>query len=224
VRLVLLPSPLLGPAVWASVAVRFRARGWQVHLPRLGSPVTTPDDVARGWLEQVPRHEPLVLVPHSNAGLYVAALAGQREATSMVFVDAGLPSTELVTPVAPAPFRDWLGSLVGENGLLPPWTQWWPPGDIEAVLPDPRLRSALAAEARRLPISYFDGTVSTPPGWESVPAAYVAFGDTYAEERAEAERRGWPVETMEGQHLHMMVDPGGVAAVVARLIDVLADG
>ena len=45
----------------------------------------------------------------------------------------------------------------------------------------------------------------TPPGWERLPAAYLAFGDTYADERAEAVRRGWPVETLPGLHLHQLV-------------------
>jgi hypothetical protein len=50
-----------------------------------------------------------------------------------------------------------------------------------------------------------------------VRAAYLGFGDTYAEEQALARARGWPVETRDGRHLHQLVDPVGVADLLVRL-------
>ena len=58
----------------------------------------------------------------------------------------------------------------------------------------------------------------SPPGWEDLPAAYLAFGDTYADERADAARRGWPVATLQGLHLHPLVDPAGVAEALEGLL------
>ena len=57
-------------------------------------------------------------------------------------------------------------------------------------------------------------------GWDDRPAAYLAFGDTYATERAAAAERGWPTRTMPGRHLHMLVAP---AAVVTQLESLLAE-
>ena len=216
-HLVLLPSPLLGPAVWAPVADRLAARAWSVSVARLDGPVRSPDDVLRGFGAELPDRD-AVLVAHSNAGLYVAALATVRTVTGVVFVDAGLPSKYPVTPTAPPAFRERLGGLADEDGLLPPWTRWWPAAEVAALFPDPVTRVGVEDEQRRLPLSYFDAEVPSPSGWQSVPSAYLAFGDTYAEERAEATRRGWPVQTLEGEHLHMLMDPDQVADALRLLL------
>ncbi|HVH94489.1 MAG TPA: hypothetical protein VM688_06195 [Nocardioidaceae bacterium] len=216
--LVLLPSPLLGPAVWAPVADLLRSRGHKAAVPSLPPMIATPDDVIAGWLREIPADRDLLLVPHSNAGLYVAALAEARSVRGIVFVDAGLPSAQTTTPTAPPAFRRFLGGLVDHEGLLPPWTQWWEPADVAALLPDPMTRAAVEGDQRRLPLSYFDADVPSPPGWEAMPAAYLAFGDTYADERSSAKRRGWPVRTLPGEHLHVLADPEAVTDALLGLI------
>jgi len=144
-RLVLLASPLLGPAVWGPVADLLESRGYDVTVPAGPPTVTTPEDVLRGWLDQIPVGADTVLVPHSNAGLYVAALADARPVRGIVFVDAGLPSSRPVTPLAPAGFRSMLGDLAGEDGLLPPWTRWSSRAAAGAASPAARSTSARAA-------------------------------------------------------------------------------
>jgi hypothetical protein len=57
-----------------------------------------------------------------------------------------------------------------------------------------------------------------PAGWDQVPAACLAFGDTYAAERGEAARRGWPVNTLAGAHLCQLIDPAVVAAEIPTLM------
>jgi hypothetical protein len=218
-RLVLVPSPLLGPAVWAPVADELRRRGRSVSVAGPAGPVGSPTDVVRGLLAELAPGEPLTLVPHSNAGLYVAALAAERPVEGVVFVDAGLPSSAPTTPATPPAFRAFLAGLVGDDGLLPPWTRWWPAEDVDALFPDAQTRAAVEREQRRLPLGYFEADVPTPPGWERLPAAYLAFGDTYADERAEARGRGWPVETLPGEHLHLLVDPVAVTDALVRLLD-----
>ncbi len=57
------------------------------------------------------------------------------------------------------------------------------------------------------------------------PQAYLAFGDTYAEETAFAHEHGWPTAVLDGAlHLHHMVDPDAVAAAVLDLAAALDDG
>ena len=217
-RLVLLASPFLGPAVWAPVADLLDGSGWTVSVPRLRPPVGSPADVLRGLLEEIPDEPGLALVPHSNSGLYVAALAADRDVDAVVFVDAGLPAAAPSTPTAPAALRDALAAIVDVDGLLPPWTRWWPDADTDPLFPDLPTRRAVEAEQARLPLTYFDLTVPSPAGWERLPAAYLAFGDTYDEECTEARRRGWPVETLPGEHLHQLVDPQAVAGALTRLL------
>jgi hypothetical protein len=215
VKLVLLASPLLGPASWAPVAAELRGRGRDVTVAPSPPVVRSPGEVLEAWLA-VLTDEPVVLVPHSNAGLYVAALAEAREVAGVVFVDALLPGEAPATRTAEPAFRDFLVSRADEEGLLPPWTRWWG-DDIGALFPDDSTRAAVEAEQPRLPLAYFDAEVPTPTGWEALPAAYLGFGDAYTGEQAEAARRGWPLETMPGQHLHQLVDPVAVTDALLRL-------
>ena len=63
-------------------------------------------------------------------------------------------------------------------------------------------------------MAYFRSALDVPAGWDAGPGAYIAFGDTYAEEQAAAAARGWPVRVLDGAHLHLLTDPAAVAAAV----------
>lgn len=88
----------------------------------------------------------------------------------------------------------------------------------------PHLHAQLAAPpwrdipVARLPLSYFAGSMPIPAGWDQRPGAYLAFGDTYDGERTEAEKRGWPVVTPAGTHLHMLAEPERVASEILVLV------
>lgn len=207
--LFLVGSPLLGGAAWRPVAELLHAG---VVTP-VGDSVA---EVLASLLAQLPDEPDLVLVPHSNAGLYVAAVAAERDVRAVVFVDAGIPVAEGPTPTAPAQALDFLRGLAVDEGRLPPWTRWWPEEDVAALFPDAVARAAVESDQPRLPLSYFSDVV--PAAALEIPCAYLAFGQTYAEERARAERAGWPVARLEGRHLHMLVDPGSVATGVRGLL------
>lgn len=215
----LLGSPFLGPEVWQPVAAELAARGHRVSVvsPR----GETPEQVALQLLDALPAvsEDPAgpVLVPHSNAGLYVASLAAARPVRGVVFVDAALPGPGRVTPVtAPDLVADLVGRADGD-GLLPPWTQWWPEAEIGPLFPDEATRRSVEAGEPRVPAAYLSGRVPTPPGWEALPAGYLAFGDGYAAETGLARTWGWPVQVLPGGHLHQLVDPAGVATAVLDL-------
>lgn len=215
----LVPSTLLGPSVWTPVATVLVDRGWRVQVLAPHDDVQGPVDVLRQLLAQVPADEPVLLVPHSNAGLYVAALAVERDVRGVVFVDSRLPSTAPTTPTASREFRAHLAGLVDPGGRLPRWTEWWPGEDVDSLFPDHRVRAVVEAEQARLPLTYFDADVPTPAGWTNLPSAYLAFGEgAYEDEVDEARARGWPIERMTGRHLHQLVDPDGVATVLEGLL------
>ena len=106
---------------------------------------------------------PVVLVPHSNAGLAVPVLlyadrrAGhgvrRRRAASRGGRDRDCPAR---------PAGDARGTG-RRRGLLPPWTAWW--DDLTGVFPDDATRAAVEAEQPRLPLSYFTATLPVPDGW-----------------------------------------------------------
>lgn len=219
----LLPSVFLGPAAWRPVADRLNGRSVRVVLPP--EPPTglgTPEDVL-GWLADVlPHGEPLVLVPHSNAGLYVPRLAARRRVAAFVFADAILPPSTGRIPVAPPDLVAALRDKVAPDGLLPRWTDWWET-DLADLFPDPEVRWRVEAGQPRLPYDYLTATVDIPAGWDGAPGTYVSFGDTYASEAADAAARGWRVSRLPGRHLHMLHDPEAVAAEIAAATEAVTN-
>lgn len=212
----LLPSPLLGSAAWEPVAQALRADGRSALVVELPSRITRPADVLAAFTSAL-QDEALILVPHSNAGLFAPAVADAVDALGTVFVDAALPPATGATPLAPPRLRERLNELVDEEGSLPPWTRWWAEDDMGGLFPSTAWRRRVESTQPRLPLSYFESTMSVPDGWTSRPSAYLAFGDTYAEESAQARRHGWPSDVIEGRHLHMLHDPETVATCIVRL-------
>src|SRR5205823_5194873 len=98
--------------------------------------------------------EPVVLVAHSGAGALVpsVAVACDGVVEAAVFVDAILPHPGTSWfDNAPASLREHLRTLAADT-WLPPWHQWFPPGTLDDLLPDPDLRSRFIAELPRLPV------------------------------------------------------------------------
>jgi hypothetical protein len=219
---VLLPSPLTGPVAWEPVADVLRAAGWDTVVADLPEAVAAPDDVVRAFRAALPVDHDVVLVPHSNAGLYVPLLAaGVRHATC-VFVDAALPMTPASTRLAPAPMLRFLAGLADDEGVLPPWSRWWDEADLVRLFPSDSWRERVRAAEPRLPLSYFEGSVRVPERWAAGPCAYLAFGRTYGDELALARRHGWPTEVIPGGHLHLLHDPQAVVDAILRLLARLA--
>lgn len=200
--LLLLNSPLVGPGTWSPVRDRLRALGRKVVVA----------DPRR--VEAAGR---VVLVPHSNAGLFAPALAERLDAVATIYVDAALAEEGPDTALAPPGLLAHLRTLMDPDGMLPPWSRWWPEEVVDGLLPDAATRATLEREQPRLPLAYFNRRLPVPAGWAQRPAAYLAFGETYADELARARGLGWPVEQMPGRHLHALHDPDGVAAAILRL-------
>ncbi|MDT0214637.1 hypothetical protein Q9R29_12140 [Rothia sp. ARF10] len=176
-------------------------------------------DVLAAYREAFDATRPGLVVAHSNAGLVAPAVAG---GTPLVFVDAALPPASGESPMAPPAMLGHLDALVGDDGLLPPWTRWWGEDDVAPLFPDRSARAGVEASEPRLPLGYFRTTVPVPEGWQSGPCAYLAFGGTYAVELARARRLAWPVAQLQGAlHLHFLHDADGVVARVLELASAL---
>ena len=217
--LALLASPLLGSAVWQPVARILAEHGWRTVVCAVATPVRTGRDAFNSFVAMLPSDRDLIVVPHSNAGAYVPGLVMQRRVVGAVFVDAVLPPVRGDVALAPPAFLDLLRDKVSADGLLPAWTGWWDEADVRDLFPDAQTQARVEAEQHRLPLSYFEATLPVLEGWDRIPGAYLAFGDTYATERDQAAQRRWPVRTLPGGHLHMLIDPERVAAEMAALMD-----
>ena len=219
VRVVLIHSPSVGPRTWRPVAHRLAELGWEAAVPSLlhvagDGPPFWPRvvDAVRAGLGTARQDQGVVLVAHSNAGLFLpvvaAALPGQ--VLGCIFVDAAVPPSSGAAPVAPPELLALLRDKAS-GGLLPRWTDWWDEEDVAPLFPDQATRQAVTGEQPRLPLSYYEASVPVPTGWDARPCGYLLFGPPYDEMAAEARRRGWIVRQLPGQHLHQLVDPDGVA-------------
>lgn len=219
-------SVFLGPTAWEPVGSRLAAQGWEVLLAPQAD-VSWPrsaEEAAALYAASVPPDRAVILVPHSNAGNFVPALTAVSNVVGVVFVDAVIPVESGTQPLVPAAFLAELETMVGEDGLLPPWTGWFPPDDVEALFPDQETRARIESHQPTVPISYLRDHLHITAGWDTIPAAYLAFGDTYGTELHRARDRGWPVTTLTGRHLHMLVDPDRVATEILNSVEPLTTG
>jgi hypothetical protein len=83
----------------------------------------------------------------------------------------------------------------------------------------PVTREAITGEQPRLPLAYCEEQVPVPAGWQDHRCAYLLFGPPYDAQAREARRRGFHVRCLPGEHLHQVVDPGGVARALLGLAE-----
>ncbi|HEY3733553.1 MAG TPA: alpha/beta hydrolase [Streptosporangiaceae bacterium] len=222
---VLVHSPVLGPASWVPAAAALAAAGHQVIVPSLsgfadGGPPYAPRLVRRACA-QLPdcADDQVVLVVHSGAGELAPYLADAIPARGMtvVFADAGLPPQSGPATVTDTAFLPALRDLANE-GMVPPWPQWWPADVVSALFPDEQAQRQVAGEATPLPLAFFaEQLPPLPEGWPSRRCAYLRFSEGYLGPAREARDRGWPVRELSGEHLHMIVEPAAVASAIVDL-------
>lgn len=216
-QLLLVPSPLLGPTTWEPVARWCAEQGVGAAVARYDGPLRRAEDVLAAVVHSAEGLDEVVLVPHSNAGLYAPRLTELLDVAATVYVDAALAGDRPDTALAPERFLGFLRGLAHPDGLLPAWTDWW--DDVEHLFPDPAVRASVEAEQPRLPLSYFESHLPVPAAWASKRCAYLAFGDTYADEIAFARACDWPVAVLPGAHLHQLREPAAVGAEILRLAE-----
>ncbi len=222
-EVLVLPSPLLGRAAYEPFASALTERGVRARVAELPEVALTPAVVLAAFVEQVRDSGASSLVAHSNAGYFVPAVRAAFPVTATVFVDAALPlGTGPTTLLAPQQFGEFVAGLPQEGGRLPPWPQWWDPADVAPLFPTQGWLERVTDLAPRLPPAYFTTPVEVPRDWQVQPAAYLGFGDTYAEELTFARTAGWPVRVLDGHHLHLLADPGDTADAVLALREQLS--
>ncbi|MPY78988.1 MAG: alpha/beta fold hydrolase [Actinophytocola sp.] len=219
----LVHSPLVGPSTWAATASCVRRDGHRVVVPSLAGVVAGGPpyyarlaDTAAAAIAEV--GGPCVLVGHSGAGPLLPAIAEALgdDVRAAVFVDALLPHPgRSWFDTAPAELRERLSGLA-HAGWLPPWHEWFPPGTVDALLPDATVRESFFAEIPTLPLAYFEEVAPDAPSWHTVRCGYLRLSAAYDERANEAEQRGWWVHREDADHLAMLTQPDVIADVLAR--------
>lgn len=232
--LVLLHSPLTGRAAWGGLSDTLQGRGYAV------SAVDVTDDdqppyatryVARAALQIAAADppDPVVLVGHSGAGPLLASVAlarraARRPVAGYLFLDAGLPPTAApasrldLMRVEDADFAADLEGELATGGSFPTWSD----DDLLDTVPDDDLRAALIASLRPRPHDFFTEPLPSPPGlpdWPDAPCGYLKTSVAYDAVARTARSRGWPLIERGGGHFAALVDPEGLAADIAALLD-----
>lgn len=227
-RIVLLHSPLLGPAVWRAVSAELARHGLSAEAPawpRLSSVGANYYAVLTGSLAATldASAGPAILVAHSGAGALIPALAARMAApvVGVIFADAILPHpARSWFDTAPEALRQQLRAGATE-GRLPAWNDWWPPGALARLVPDAARLAAIVAELEPLPVAYFEEIA--PRVGLAAAAAYLQLSGAYEDESRIADGYGWPVARLPLHHLAMLTDPQAVAGAIGSLADKLAE-
>lgn len=227
----LVHSPLVGAATWAPVASELENRGQVVIVPDLTPALSTGGGHAVRQAELVGgavEAESVVLVGHSGAGPLLPMIArklAQRDITVLatIYVDAGLPhpgqsALDVLPPAAVEQLRE-----MTVDGWLPPWTSWWPPEQLEAMLPDEQLRTAMVDSCVRLPFSLFAEKLPDMDTDEPSRSAYIRLSSPYDGYADEAEQRGWVVRRLDGNHLSILATPVEVTDSLQDIAGLVTD-
>jgi pimeloyl-ACP methyl ester carboxylesterase len=217
----------VGPSTWLYTAEVLQQNGFRCVVPDLTGVATAGEPyypkyamVAAAAVDGI---DPVVLVGHSAAGALLPAIGeavGDRT-TGAVFVDAMLPQ----------PRRSWFHTAppgleaqlrgLAKGGVLPPYHDWFPPGTLDELVPDPVRRQRLIAESPRLPVAYFDEPAPSARFAESVSCAFVRLGAPFDLAADKAERLGWWVTRRDWDHLRMLSAPEAVADLIAQAISAM---
>ena len=178
---------MVGASSWAPISDRLRAAGARVHVPdvlaRLGG--------APSWsawtshlVELASSDDEPILIGHSSASTLVADLATKIQVRGLIIVDGDIPPASGSAPPIRATLREFISGLADQDGLRPPWSQWWLKDrrraqlvGIDALALDPRSFESFEKDLPRMTLNWFDDVIDLAP-WDHVPARlYSAFSD-----------------------------------------------
>ena len=223
-KLVLLHSPLTGPATWRQLVPLLEARGHDVCVPDYrsalaGSPPYY-DQITRSIACQA--GESSVLIVHSGAGALVPVLTSILPLRAAIFVDALLPHPDgaWFDTISPEMRVKLMG--LARDGRLPRWIDWWPKGAIAAMLGDSVLYAQFADELTAPPLAYFQEKAPSIDMPASLACGYLQLSAGYDAEALRAERHGWPLHRLALHHLATMTDCEAVADALCDLLNVCA--
>jgi hypothetical protein len=229
-RIVLLPSPMNGPLVWAPVSRVLRGGGLPTLVVNLEDEPKSPvpywvqhaASVARA-LAHLELEQPIILAGHSGTGPLLPAIGAfsPHPVGGYLFVDAGLPipgrshleDIETGLPEFGAELRRRLAA----GGRFPEWTD----EEAREVLPDEGMRSAVLAEVRPRGQDFFTQRFPAFGAWPDAPCGYLQFSPIYAAPARQAQAQGWAFRELQAGHFHMVVDPVAVAAAIAEITEEL---
>ena len=232
--LILVHSPLVGPATWQPVARLLRGRH-DVLVPSLHGIAAGPGPYAHRFAEAVARNahrDEIVLVGHSGAGAYLPVIADalDERVIGTAFVDAQLPRPGLSDfDASPPEFREALTAMT-HDGMLPPWDQWFPQEVVTELIPLAAQREAFLAELHPIALAYFQEPAPETASWSATQhntqrtkCTYLQLSEGYQRQADRAEALGWPTTRLAADHLAVLTDPEPIADFLSEFVENLAN-
>jgi len=214
-RLVLVPSPFVGPSSCAATAAALPGA-----LAADYGVVSGPDWYA-GPARRIAAQadgRPWLAVMHSGAGGFAPAIAAAAaDLAGLIFVDAVMPYPgRSCLATAPDALAAQLRALT-TDGLLAPWNQWFGDDPTPRLIPDDEARAVFLADLPRLPFAFLEAVAPPDAAWTRLPAAYLQLSKGYEATADAAAARGWPVRRLRLNHLAMASHPDAVAEQLVAL-------
>ncbi len=229
----LIPSPLLGPSSWRPVGEVMVELGQSVQIADPTMTTTADYDHITPWLNDIlampppPDDMATVVVTHSaacpRAPLVVDELLHKGwNVQAMLLVDGRFPTGEPFAISQPR-YAAMLDGMIRPDDYLPPWPRWW--GSlVEGLVVDPVARDLVFNEAAPIPRSLFDQPCPVPELPPTVGRGFLSFGPGYSQACDQAFDAGWMTIRLSGDHLHQVVAPRPVAAILMAMVAGMACG
>jgi len=215
-NIILIHSPLVGPSTLTPTADALTELGMRCHVP---SPINKGDELPRwrDWtstlIDELPMTNHAVIVGHSMGGLLAARLASELAAAGVVCLDANIPPETGYTPTVDPAFHEFVKSLPHDDGLLPPWQDWWPVDAFGEAHISPELKLRILNEIPRLQLGWFDDAFDMP-NWADTKKAFLRTSPIFIEEANKASALGWSVVKLRGTHMHPTIQPDETAEAI----------
>jgi hypothetical protein len=222
--LVLLHSPLAGPASWGGLPDALRAAGREVITIDVreddAPPYATRYVASAAGQVNAAAPASAVLVAHSGAGALLPAMAiaqraAHRPVRGYLFVDAVLPRwmpgnrLDLLRAESSAAAAELKADLEA-GGRFPTWTD----DELAETVADQAQRQAVIKDLRPRGLDFFTEALPLPVDWPDAPCGFVRTSAAYDVHARAAAARGWTVCQREGGHFAGCDDPAGLAAAV----------
>lgn len=141
-------------------------------------------------------------------------------AAAFISLDGDIPPKAGSTPPVDASFLKLVDNLPQQDGILPPWHEWWPVDPLEGVEVDPEFRARIFAGIPRLPRRWFDDAFDMAP-WDNAKKGFVRLGAWYDKSADVAKRDGWATVRIAGTHMHPATRPRETAQAIQDCIQIL---
>jgi Alpha/beta hydrolase family len=228
---ILVAGPLVRASSWEPTAKLLRSAGHRVQVPDVLAYHHAPPPW-NAWTSHLFKHiatanEPF-LVGHSSASVLVADMGTKLPVKGIIIVDGDVPPSQgAAPPVRPALYEHIQG-LAGVDGMLPIWSRWFADDarrmslvGVDILARDSAAFARFEAELPRMHVGWFEDTIKLD-NWDHVRGGYIQTSPIYDHAVAEAQRRGWPITTLHGTHLHPMLQPAETADAIVSMTGQLA--